>query len=101
MTSVGGAELWGTYKIVSATVHWLDNDKVEDAFGKDPDGYVNYGKDGRMIVLVAYGDRINLERPETATIEQRLQLYETMFAYAGTYVSLRRGPSAEIFSDLI
>ena len=81
----GNEEIWGTYKIISATVHWLDSGQTEDAYGKHPNGYITYGKDGRMMVLVAYDSRLKLSKPETATIEQRDQLYSTMFAYAGTY----------------
>ena len=78
----GNEEIWGTYKIVCATVHWLDNGQTEDAYGKHPNGYISYGKDGRMMVLVAFDGRLKLSKPETATIEQRDQLYSTMFAYA-------------------
>jgi Lipocalin-like domain len=85
IVQAGNEEIWGTYKIISATVHWLDNDKTEDAYGKHPNGYITYGKDGRMMVLVAFDGRPKLSKPETATIEQRDQLYGTMFAYAGTY----------------
>src|SRR5271170_4865846 len=81
----GNEEIWGTYKIISATVHWLDNDQTEDAYGKHPNGYITYGTDGRMMVLVAFDGRLQLSKPETATIDQRDQLYSTMFAYAGTY----------------
>jgi len=81
-------EIWGTYKIISATVQYLDNNEKKDAYGKHPNGYITYSKDGRMMVLVAYDGRIKLEKPDTATIEQRAHLFESMFAYAGTYTTL-------------
>jgi hypothetical protein len=81
----GNEEIWGTYKLVSATTRYLDNGQTEEPYGKHPAGYINYGKDGRMMVVVAFDGRPKLARPETATLEQRDQLYKTMFAYGGTY----------------
>lgn len=84
-SNAGDEEFWGTYKLISATVHYLDNGQTEDAYGKNPTGYINYSKDGRMMVVVAFGGRLKLDKPETATVDQRDQLYNTMFAYGGTY----------------
>lgn len=74
----------GSWKMISWTYEVLETGEVHDAFGEDPKGYIHYLPDGRMMVLVLKADR-----PAPAslvpTAEERLALYDTMFAYAGTY----------------
>lgn len=55
-----------------------------DALGPDPIGYVSYGADGRMSAFVVKRDR---QPPAGAvpTDEEKLRLFDTMLAYAGTY----------------
>ena len=42
-------ELVGTYKLISSTRKILDTGEVTDTDGKDPKGFIMYGKDGRMM----------------------------------------------------
>jgi hypothetical protein len=42
----------GTYKLVSSTRKLLDTGEVISTYGEHPNGYVNYGKDGRFLVLI-------------------------------------------------
>jgi Lipocalin-like domain len=44
--------LGGTYRLVSSTRKLLETGQVVDTFGKHPSGYINYGKDGRFLVLI-------------------------------------------------
>jgi Lipocalin-like domain len=50
-------ELAGTYKLVSSTRKILDSGEVLDTWGKNPNGVIIYGKDGRMLVLIVRRDR--------------------------------------------
>ncbi|MBI1397675.1 MAG: hypothetical protein GC151_17020 [Betaproteobacteria bacterium] len=55
-----------------------------DAFGPDPKGFMSYDLAGRLMVIVVRGSRI---RPESSlpTDAEKLALFDSMFAYAGTY----------------
>ena len=44
-----------------------------------------YGKDGRMMVLIARSDRPKPENIDKITDEQRNRLFSSMISYAGTY----------------
>jgi hypothetical protein len=52
--------------------------------GTHPSGYINYGRDGRMIVLIVGSDR---KKPAAAvaTPDEAEALIKSMLAYAGTY----------------
>jgi hypothetical protein len=54
----GDEEIWGTYRLITATNKILDTGDVVSAFGEHPKGYIIYGKDGRMLVLITYDGRI-------------------------------------------
>src|ERR1700722_15093483 len=79
--------LGGTYKLVSSTRKLLDTGEVIEAYGKHPTGYVNYGKDGRFLVLIVSdkNDRPNPESVKLITDQQRADLFRTMTSYGGTY----------------
>ena len=76
--------LLGTWKMRSWTVEDLVTGERSDALGGDPRGYITYTRDGRVTVLVVAGERI---RPAelVPTSEEKIALYDTMFAYAGTF----------------
>lgn len=75
----------GNWKMVSWQVEDLANGETSDALGPDPQGYITYTRDGRVIVLV-----LKAGRPRPAALvptdAEKLALYDTMFAYAGTYL---------------
>lgn len=52
--------------------------------GPHPSGYINYGADGRMIVIIVAGER---KKPAgtVATPEEAQALLRSLLAYAGTY----------------
>jgi hypothetical protein len=74
----------GTWKMVSWTVEDLATGDKHDAFGPDPAGYITYSSDGRVMVLVLQRDR---KRPAelVPTNDEKISLYDSMFAYAGTF----------------
>jgi hypothetical protein len=79
-------EIYGTWRLISNARTVVATGESEDLFGKAPHGFINYGHDGRVMVII-----LKDERPRRATtVEQltdaeRLQLFDTMIAYAGTY----------------
>jgi len=75
----------GTYKLISSTRKILDTGEVTDTDGKDPKGFIMYGKDGRMMGLIVYSERPKLESVDKITDQQRADLFRTMAAYGGTY----------------
>ena len=53
-------------------------------YGENPRGYVHYAADGRMQVIGVAGNRLRPAGP-TPPDHERLALYDSSFAYAGTY----------------
>ena len=79
--------LEGTWKLVSSTRTNTTTGAMTDSFGPNPLGYIMYGKDGRMMVLITRSDR---PKPDSIdndkmTDEQRSRLFSSMLAYSGTY----------------
>jgi len=74
----------GTYRLISSTRTIVATGQVEDAFGTDPVGYITYGKDHRMTVLIVKRDR---PKPTFKTLDdaQKIRLFDSMAAYCGTY----------------
>jgi hypothetical protein len=77
----------GTWKLVSSTRTNTTTGATTDSFGPNPLGYITYGKDGRMMVLITRSDR---PKPDSIdndkmTDEQRSRLFSSMLAYSGTY----------------
>jgi hypothetical protein len=76
--------LLGTWRMISWTIEFLDTGEHSDALGNNPRGYVNYASDGRVMVLVLKGDRTT-PASLVPTPGEKIALYDTMFAYSGTY----------------
>ena len=76
--------LVGTWKLVSAVREEIPSGAKTKLFGERPHGILNYSPDGRMIALIARGDRKAAAngRPTTAEAEA---LYRSMLSYAGAY----------------
>jgi hypothetical protein len=77
-------ELPGTYKLVSSTRTIVETGQVEDSYGKHPNGYIMYGADGRMLVLITHEGRPQPSRTDM-TDKDRADQYRTLNAYGGTY----------------
>ena len=90
-------ELPGTYKLVSATRTIVGTGEVRDAYGKNPKGYVMYGRDGRVMVLITHDGRPKSSRTEM-TDQDRADQYRTLNAYGGTYTF--HGDSVEHHIDI-
>jgi hypothetical protein len=76
--------LLGTWKMVSWTVEDLLSGEQSPALGENPAGYITYSPEGRVMVLVLRGGR---KKPAdlVPTEAEKVALYDSMFAYAGTY----------------
>ena len=73
----------GTYRLVSEQRTIVDTNEVIPGTGAR--GYITYGDDGRMIVLIVRQPRPRPEGTEKITDQQRIELFRTITAYAGTY----------------
>lgn len=77
-----GDQLIGTYKLVSTTRTVLDTGQV---ISRNQVGYLTYDESGRMMVLVLNGERPNPESFIKMTDQHRIDLFDSMVAYSGTY----------------
>jgi hypothetical protein len=74
----------GTWRLVSYVREEVPSGAKSDVMGAHPSGYINYGRDGRMMVMIVGGER---KKPAgaVATPEEAKALLTSMLAYAGTY----------------
>lgn len=79
--------LEGTYSLISSTRKILETGQVLDSYGKKPSGYINYDRNGRVLVVLVSdeNDRPLPKEVGSITDEQRAGLFRTMVAYGGTY----------------
>ena len=77
-------ELIGTWRLVSYVGEEVASGLRSDVMGAHPTGYINYGRDGRMMVIIVGSDRKRPAGP-LATPEEAAALMRSMLAYAGTY----------------
>src|SRR6187401_3807893 len=79
-----GASLVGVWKLTSFVRKEVGNDKVANSFGEHPAGYRVHTAGGHAFYFFVDRDR---KAPEGAVTDaDRVQLYKTMTAAAGTYV---------------
>jgi Lipocalin-like domain len=76
-------DLVGTYKLVSEQRKIVDTGEIVSI--PNPLGYISYGKDGRLLVLIVRSDRPKPESVEKMTDQQRVELFRTMTSYGKTY----------------
>lgn len=87
--SAGGASrpsdaLVGTWRLLTFTRTVLATGETIDLFGKSPSGYITYGADGRMQVILVKEGRPKPDL-QKMTDSERANLFKYMAAYAGTY----------------
>jgi lipocalin-like protein len=75
--------LLGTWRMRSWTYEIVSSGERRDALGADPHGWIIYSPE-RVMVLVLKRNRKKPVGP-LPTPEEKLALYDTMFAYSGTY----------------
>jgi lipocalin-like protein len=84
-SSAAGDKLWGTWRLVSFTRTYTESGQTVDAFGKEPQGFITYGRDGRMSVFIVKSGRPKVADVATIDDATRIELFKTMLAYGGTY----------------
>lgn len=81
----GNEELYGTWRLVTFTRTVLATGETTDIYGKSPRGFINYGRDGRMLVLIISDKRPKPPDLAKMTDQERVELFKTTIAYGGTY----------------
>jgi hypothetical protein len=76
-------KLEGTYRLVSTSQKVVETGQV-DTYANER-GFIMYGSDGRMSVIIVRGDRPKAESIAKITDPQRIELFNTYVAYGGTY----------------
>ncbi len=75
----------GTWRLVGAVSEELATGRKANIYTAEPVGLINFGTDGRFIVMVVDASRV---RPasDVPTASEAEALFRSMAAYAGTYV---------------
>ena len=73
----------GSWKMISWSYTILETGEKRDALGRNPRGWIVYAPE-RVMVLVLRNDR---RKPAELlpSDDEKIALYDTMFAYSGTY----------------
>lgn len=80
-------KLVGTWKLVSVVSKTDQGEVNKTVYGEHPKGFITYGADGRMMVVITEDGRkpLSINDRVAAPIEERAQAFSTMTAYAGRY----------------
>ena len=79
------ADLYGTWRLVSDISTLVTTGEHSDLYGPAPLGFLTYMPDGRMSAILCDSSRPKPSDLAKVTDEERLKLYRTMNAYAGTF----------------
>jgi hypothetical protein len=77
--------LYGTWRLLSNVRELVATGERVDIFGKAPQGFMTYGRDGRMSAIVVGDNRPRPPDLAKLTDQERAELFKTMVAYAGTF----------------
>ena len=81
----GNEEIVGTWKLVSSQRKIVATGATVDTYGANPRGWIMYGPDNRVMVLILRSDRPKPESLDKMTDQQRADLFRSMLAYTGTF----------------
>ena len=76
--------LLGTWKLIAAVREEISSGTKTEFLGPNPVGYINYGGDGRMLVLTVASGRRKPAGPKATSAEVEA-LFRSMTSYGGTY----------------
>jgi hypothetical protein len=79
------SDLYGTWKLVSQSQKLLDTGEVRAGRGQAPKGFVTFTPEGRVMGMLMSDKRPKPESVAKMTDQQRIELFNTMNAWAGTY----------------
>ena len=77
--------LYGTWRLLSFTRRVVATGETTAVFGRSPRGVLSYSRDGRMSAILAKEERPRPADMALAKAEERIQLFDSMGAYAGTF----------------
>jgi len=83
--AAGEEDLYGTWRLVSYTQEIVATGEKIDIFGKAPRGFLSYSRDSRMSVILVKAERPKPTDLAKVTNEERVELFNTMIAYGGTF----------------
>ena len=75
----------GTWKLVSGEKKIVKTGEIVNAYGAHPVGWITYSRDGRMMTVAAFDGRPKLPSIDKIKDSDKIKLFDTLFAYAGTY----------------
>ena len=78
-------DLYGTWRLRSFVQRSVSTGEKTDAFGRHPRGFLSYSRDGRMYAMLVRDGRHRPSETEELSYQKRADLYDTMYAYAGTF----------------
>ncbi|MDP2645392.1 MAG: lipocalin-like domain-containing protein [Desulfobacterales bacterium] len=78
-------QLYGTWRLVSRTEEGGETDASSEIAGNAPQGFITYGQNGRMSVITIGGNRPKPKDLTKLTDQERVELFNTTIAYAGTF----------------
>jgi hypothetical protein len=78
-------DLYGTWRLLSDVREDMQTGARTNNWGGNPQGYLTYGRDGRMSAMVVGGQRPRPKDLASLSDDDRIALYKTMLAYAGTF----------------
>ncbi len=78
------SHLLGTWKLISVIREEVPSGTIIDLMGPNPQGFITYSADSRMVALLVRSDR---KKPaaKTATADEAENLFRSVISYAGTY----------------
>ncbi len=79
------SDLNGTWQLVSYTSTVVATGERTDLYGPTPMGFLTYTPNGRMSAILCDSSRPKPTDLAKVTDDERLKLYRTMNAYAGTF----------------
>jgi hypothetical protein len=81
---VDASALLGTWRMISWTKTTVATGETTDAMGSNPEGYIAYHADGRMMALVVNSRRGEL-KGSTPSDEEKIDLFDSLLAYSARY----------------
>lgn len=83
--SAGDEQLYGTWRLVNYQRTIVVTGETTNLLGDAPRGFITYGRDGRMLVLIVADQRPQPADIEKMTDQERAALFESLISYGGTY----------------
>ena len=77
--------LLGTWRLVAFRAEVVETGQNIENFGKAPEGYLTYSRDGHMLVVMVKENRPKRADLKEMTDAERITLFNSLIAYGGTF----------------